>query len=111
MKVSAAIRPTKNAAIHSIVAMNLSIALRGTHSRPPAARISSVLVICPCPDGLLAARVPAFPIELVLRVVLPERRARLLHDRIRIAGVGLAHRVGPLFLQRLARLFPLGNLR
>src|SRR5262245_43853638 len=104
MKVSAATSPTKNAAIHSMVAMKRSIALRGTHSRPPAARTSSVFVICPLPRQPPYRRgTPHFRLSLVLRVVLRERRAQFLHDRIRIAGIRLADAIGPLLLQRFGR--------
>ena len=43
MKVSAATRPTKNAAISSIAAMKWSILLRGTHSAPTLLRASSFM--------------------------------------------------------------------
>src|SRR5579871_3999504 len=122
--MSAATRPTKPAAIHSIVSMKRSMPLRRAPttngSGPPFSYFSSGSAIAPrvqasCGNGgrksrRRASATPRVPSRSVRRLVLLQRRLQFLHDRVGVAA-GLLDVVGPFFLEWYCGLFPLIELR
>src|SRR4029450_3067255 len=104
MNTSAATTPTKSAAIASIESMKRSANLVVTRLPPRA------LLLLAAPSRRRRRHCRRRPLETdaarsVRRLVLGQRLLELLHDGVRIAA-GLADVVGPLLLQRLARLPP-----
>src|SRR6478672_11701967 len=111
-KILAATIPTKPAAIHSIVSMKRSMAMR--FMRAPTAKFGS--------SGGGSCRRRRFAdracvsrwrgaVRLLLRqrVVFGEVGAQLLHRRVGV-DAGLLHAIGPALGQRLRRLLPFREL-